>query len=189
MARPDLWLARHGQTDWSATGRHTGLTDIALNDDGRAAARELAEVLADEFFDVVLTSPLRRARDTCSLAGFGDQAVVDDDLVEWDYGDYEGITTDEIRESRPGWSIFDDGCPGGETIEQVGARADRAIARVRAQEGRAIVFSHGHALRVLAARWVELSPYDGSRLTLDTATVSVLSWDRDVPTIGRWNSR
>jgi broad specificity phosphatase PhoE len=188
VTRPDLWLARHGQTDWSVSGQHTGLTDIPLNENGRAAASQLAEILAGEHFDLVLTSPLKRARDTCALAGFGEQAVVDDDLREWDYGDYEGITTDEIRESRPGWRIFADGCPGGETIDQVGERADRVIARVRAQDGRAIVFGHGHALRVLGARWVDLPPTSGSQLALDTASVSVLSWDRETAVISRWNS-
>jgi broad specificity phosphatase PhoE len=187
VTRPDLWLARHGQTAWSVSGQHTGLTDIPLNDMGRVAARHLAESLAGEHFDLVLTSPLQRARDTCELAGFGDQAVVDDDLREWDYGEYEGMTTDEIRESRPGWRIFDDGCPGGETIAQVGARADRVITRVRAHNGRAIVFGHGHALRVLGARWVDLLPVDGSRLALDTASVSILSWDRETAVISRWN--
>jgi probable phosphoglycerate mutase len=137
----------------------------------------------------VLSSPLQRARDTCAMAGFGDQAVLDPDLVEWDYGDYEGITSDEIRRTRPDWTVFSGGCPGGETIDEVAARLDRVIARVRAQDGRAIVFSHGHALRILAARWVGLPPSGGALLTLDTATVSVLSWEREVAVIHRWNAR
>jgi broad specificity phosphatase PhoE len=189
VTRPDLWLARHGQTDWSADGRHTGRSDIPLNANGKAAALALAPRLAGEHFDLVLTSPLQRARDTCRLAGLGDQAVVDPDLREWDYGDYEGITTAEIRQTRPGWTVFEDGCPGGETVAEVGARLDRVIARVRAIDGRAIVFSHGHALRVLGARWVELPPAGGAHLALDTATVSILGWERETPVILHWNCR
>jgi probable phosphoglycerate mutase len=188
VTRPDLWLARHGETDWSANGRHTGRTDVPLNARGLAAADALATALAGERFDLVLTSPLQRASDTCTRAGFGDQAVADPDLLEWDYGDYEGITTEEIRATRPGWTVFSGGCPGGETIDAVAARLDRAIARVRAQDGRAIVFGHGHALRILAARWVGLPPTDGALLTLDTATVSLLSWEREVAVIDRWNA-
>jgi broad specificity phosphatase PhoE len=188
VPQPDLWLARHGQTDWSAAGRHTGRTDIPLNDNGRAAALALAPKLTGEHFDLVLTSPLQRARETCRLAGLGDQAIVEPDLHEWDYGDYEGITTAEIRETRPGWTVFADDCPGGETLAEVAIRLDRVIARVRATEGRVIVFSHSHALRILAARWVELPPIGGSHLTLDTATVSVLSWERETPVIHCWNS-
>ena len=135
MTRPEVWLARHGETDWSATGRHTGRTDVPLNDSGRAAARRLAELLAEPEFEAVLTSPLQRARDTCGLAGFGAVAQVDDDLQEWDYGDYEGITTAEIRETRPGWTAFAGGFPGGETLAEVGARADRVIQQIQQVEG------------------------------------------------------
>jgi broad specificity phosphatase PhoE len=188
VAQPELWLARHGETDWSAAGKHTGRTDVPLNDAGRDAARRLAGVIGTEPFDLVLTSPLSRARETCELAGYGDRAVVDDDLREWDYGEYEGVTTAEIRSQRPGWTVFDDGCPGGETIEAVAARADRVIERVRGIERRALVFGHGHALRILAARWIDASPQTGSRLVLATATVSVLGWEREVAAITRWNA-
>jgi broad specificity phosphatase PhoE len=188
VTRPDLWLARHGETDWSSSGRHTGRTDVPLNDHGRVAAAALAGVLDDKHFDLVLTSPLQRARQTCELAGFGSQAEIDPNLLEWDYGDYEGITTDEIRRSRPGWNIFRDGCPGGETAADVAARVDQVIARVQGIDGRALAFGHGHALRTLGARWVELDPVAGSRLALGTATVNVLSWEREVPVIHRWNS-
>jgi broad specificity phosphatase PhoE len=186
--RPDVWLARHGETDWSAAGKHTGRTDIPLNDNGRGAARRLGEVLAGQRFDLVLTSPLERARDTAELAGFGAQAEVDADLREWDYGEYEGVTTSEIRETRPGWTVFDDGCPGGETLAEVAARVDRVIERVRGIDGRVLLFSHGHSLRILAARWIELPPTDGACLVLETATVSVLGWEREVAAIIRWNA-
>jgi broad specificity phosphatase PhoE len=186
--RPDLWIARHGETDWSAAGRHTGRTDVPLNANGRAAAAKLATLLAGQHFDLVLTSPLQRARETCELAGFGDQAQVDDDLREWDYGEYEGVTTPEIRATRPGWTAFGDGPLGGETLAQVGARLDRVVERVRAQEGRALAFAHGHSLRILAARWVELPPIGGARLTLDTATISELGWERETSVISRWNA-
>jgi broad specificity phosphatase PhoE len=188
VSRPDAWLARHGETDWSAAGRHTGRTDVPLNDAGREAATALGELLHRHDFGLVLTSPLGRARQTCELAGFADQAVVDDDLREWDYGEYEGRTTAEIRETRPGWTVFDDGCPGGESIAAVAERADRVIARVRNRDGPALVFGHGHALRVLAARWVELPPEAGARLVLQTATLSVLGWEREMPAITRWNA-
>jgi broad specificity phosphatase PhoE len=183
-----VWLARHGETDWSAAGRHTGRTDIPLNANGRAAAEKLATVLAGEHFDLVLTSPLQRARDTAELAGFGAQAQVEKDLREWDYGDYEGITTAEIREQRPGWTVFKDGCPGGETLAQVCARADRVIERVRQVEGRILLFGHGHSLRILTARWIELPPQEGSRFALGTATVSVLGWEHDSAVISQWNA-
>jgi broad specificity phosphatase PhoE len=188
VSRPDAWLARHGETDWSAAGRHTGRTDVPLNDVGREAAATLGRLFRGHEFGLVLTSPLVRARETCELAGFSDQAVVDDDLREWDYGEYEGRTTAEIRETRPGWAIFEDGCPGGETIAEVAARADRVIARIRNGDGPALVFGHGHALRVAAARWVELPPEAGARLVLQTATLSVLGWERETPAITRWNA-
>jgi broad specificity phosphatase PhoE len=188
VTRPDAWLARHGETDWSASGRHTGRTDLPLNDNGRAAARKLAGVLDGRHFDLVLTSPMQRARDTCALAGYGDQAQIDDDLNEWDYGDYEGITTSAIREERPGWTAFDDGFPGGETLAEVAVRADRVIQRVRGIDGQVLIFGHGHGLRILAARWVDLPPVEGARLILGTATVSVLSWEREVAAISQWNA-
>jgi broad specificity phosphatase PhoE len=190
VADVELWLARHGETEWSRSGRHTGTTDIPLTDRGRDAAKRLGEKLRGEAFDLVLTSPLARARDTCALAGFGDGAVLTPDLVEWNYGEYEGITTEQIRETVPDWTVFTHGCPGGETAAQVGERVDRVIETVRALgSGRAIAFAHGHLLRVLGARWVELAPTDGARLVLDTATVSILGWDKETPAIRQWNAR
>lgn len=185
----ELWLARHGETEWSRSGRHTGTTDVPLTDRGRDDARRLGEKLQGERFDLVLTSPLSRARETCRLAGLGEQAVVTPDLREWDYGDYEGVTTDEIRTTRPGWTVFSDGCPGGEDATQVGERADRVIETVRSVEGgRAIAFAHGHLLRVLAARWVGLTPQDGARLVLGTGTLSMLGWERETAAIQSWNA-
>jgi broad specificity phosphatase PhoE len=188
VTRPEVWLARHGETDWSAAGRHTGRTDIPLNDTGRAAARRLAGLLGEQRFDVVLTSPLQRARDTCRLAGFGNVGQIDDDLQEWDYGEYEGVTTAEIRETRPGWTAFAGGFPGGESLAEVSARADRVIQQIQQVEGRVLVFGHGHALRVLAARWIEQPPAAGGRLVLATATVSVLGWERETAVIQLWNA-
>jgi probable phosphoglycerate mutase len=187
VTRPELWIARHGETDWSASGRHTGRTDLPLDEHGRDAARRLGEILAGEAFELVLTSPLSRARDTCRLAGFGAQAELDTDLHEWDYGEYEGLTTDEIRAERPGWTVFEDGCPGGESLAEVAARADRVIERARRVDGRVLAFGHGHSLRILAARWANLAAVEGSRLLLGTATVSVLGWERETATISRWN--
>ncbi len=187
MTTPQLWLVRHGETAWSATGKHTGRTDVPLTDEGREAAEHLTQTLAGNTFALVLTSPMSRARDTCVLAGLGDRVEVTADLCEWDYGDYEGLTTAEIRETRPGWNVFADGCPGGESPEQVGERADRVVARVRDIDGDAIVFSHGHLLRVLAARWVGLPPQAGAHLALATASVSVLGWERETPVITSWD--
>lgn len=187
MTASRLWLVRHGETEWSASGKHTGSTDIALTDTGRQAAQHLAATLAGKHFELVLTSPLSRARETCELAGLGERAAVDEDLREWEYGAYEGLTTTGIREQRPGWSVFTDGCPGGESPEQVGDRADRVVARARATEGNVIAFSHGHLLRVLAARWVGLPPQAGAHLALATASVSVLGWEREVPVISSWD--
>jgi broad specificity phosphatase PhoE len=188
MTRPDLWLVRHGETDWSKAGKHTGRTDVPLNAAGEAAARTLRDLLAGDTFDLVLTSPLQRARRTCELAGYGDVAQVDDDLREWDYGDYEGITTAEIRKTRPDWSAFADGSPGGESLAALGARADRVIERVRQVEHCALVFGHGHALRALAARWIDQEPAGGAHLVLGTSTISVLGWEREIPAILRWNN-
>jgi probable phosphoglycerate mutase len=188
VIQPEVWLARHGETDWSAALRHTGRTDIPLNDNGRAAARRLGERLAGEHFDLVLTSPLSRARDTAELAGFGDRAEIEPNLREWDYGDYEGVTTNEIREQQPGWDIFEDGAPGGETLAQVGMRADHVLGRIRDIDGRILLIAHGHILRVVAARWINLAPIGAARLVLDTATVSVLGWERETSVISRWNA-
>jgi broad specificity phosphatase PhoE len=182
-----LWLVRHGETEWSASGRHTGKTDIPLTEAGREAAAHLAKTLTTEQFAAVLTSPMSRARDTCVLAGLGDTAIVTDDLREWDYGDYEGVTTDEIRATRPDWNVFSDGCPGGEDAEQVAARADRVVALARETDGDTIAFSHGHLLRVLAARWVGLPPEAGAHLALATASISVLGWERETPVITSWD--
>lgn len=181
-----LFLVRHGETEWSAKGKHTGLTDLPLTTSGEATARALAPVLDGESFDLVLTSPRLRARRTAALAGFG-EATVDDDLSEWDYGDYEGLTTPQIREEVPDWTVWSHPVPGGESADDVGARLDRVVARVRATEGRALVFAHGHSLRVLAARWLGLPVPDGRIFDLDTATYSVLGDDRGQPVVQRWN--
>ena len=191
MASPSLWLVRHGETAWSAAGRHTGRTDIGLDDHGRTRAVALGdllrELLAGRSLGLVLTSPLQRAVETCSLAGFAESAQVDDDLREWDYGDYEGLTTQEIRASRPNWTLWRDGCPNGETAEQVAARADRVISTVRAMADDSVLFAHGHLLRVLTARWLGLEATAGAFFALDTATVSVLGWEREQPVVRRWN--
>ncbi|HET6908793.1 MAG TPA: histidine phosphatase family protein [Mycobacteriales bacterium] len=187
MAGPQLWLVRHGETEWSAIGRHTGRTDLTLTEDGRAKAADLRDVLADHDFAMVLSSPLQRARQTCDLAGFGARAETDVDLREWDYGDYEGLTTGQIKQTRPDWSLWRDGCPGGEAADDVGRRADRVIAKACAADGDVVAFAHGHLLRVLAARWIGLDPADGALLGLDTASVSILGWERDQPVLRRWN--
>jgi broad specificity phosphatase PhoE len=183
----EVVLVRHGETEWSRSGQHTGRTDVPLTDAGRAQAGRLRAQLEGRRFARVLTSPMGRAVETCRLAGLADHAQVTDDLREWDYGEYEGITTPQIRERRPGWNLWRDGCPGGETAGQVGARADRVIGPLRSLEGDAALFGHGHLLRVLAARWVRLGPEDGARLALSTATVSVLGWERETPVIRLWN--
>ncbi len=192
MSRPGpvVWLARHGETEWSRDRRHTGRSDIPLTEEGEREARTLREPLAERSFDRVLCSPLRRARETCELAGLGDRAEVLDDLCEWDYGDYEGRTSAEIRAARPGWLLWRDGCPGGETAADVGGRADRVIADLLAGDAEvtAIVFAHGHLLRILAARWIELDPTAGQRLGLGTATLSRLGWEHDYRVIQRWNA-
>jgi probable phosphoglycerate mutase len=184
----DVWLIRHGETEWSRSGRHTGLTDLPLTDAGRRAARALMPVLARESFVLVLTSPPPRAPDTCGLAGLGDHTQVDADLVEWNYGEYEGLTTAEIHERAPGWLIFTDGAPGGERPEDVGGRADRVIARARAESGQLAIFAHGHLLRVLAARWLGWPVAAGRHLLLDTGTVNILSAYWQTPAIKRWNA-
>ena len=182
-----VWLARHGQTEWSRDGKHTGNTDVPLTDTGREQALGLGALLAGDAFELVLTSPLSRARDTAALAGFPDAEPLPD-LREWDYGEYEGLTTPEIRRQRPEWNVFDDGCPGGELATDVGRRADRVLARARSVAGPVLCFAHGHILRVMAARWLGLSAVDGRMLALDTATVSALGWEHDRAVIRRWNS-
>jgi probable phosphoglycerate mutase len=186
MSEGEVWLVRHGETAWSREHRHTSRTDVPLTENGEAAARALAGRLDGMAFDAVLTSPRRRARRTAELAGFPD-ARVDDDLVEWDYGDYEGITTEEIRRDVPGWSVWTHASPGGETAEQVACRLDRVVRRVR-QAGRVLVFAHGHSLRALAARWIGQPVADGRFLRLDTATLSTLGYERDTPVVQRWNA-
>ena len=186
---PELLLARHGETEWSLNGRHTGTTDIPLTENGRSRARDLASRLADRSFALVLTSPMRRARDTCELAGLGERAQIRDDLHEWDYGDYEGITTAEIHERNPGWRLWRDGCPNGETAVDAGARADRLIAEARAAGGDVIFFGHGHMLRVVGARWVDLPPEDGGLLGLGTGALCTLGYEHDLPILTHWNER
>ncbi len=185
--RARLVVVRHGATDWSRSGRHTGRTELPLLDDGLIEAEELGRRLAGHVFTAVLTSPLRRARETCEIAGFGSQAEVCEDLREWDYGEYEGRTTDEIRSQHPGWSLWSDGTTTGENADDVGRRADRVVARVRQSTGDVLVFAHGHFLRVLGARWVGLPPAAGALFALAPATISVLGWERDVPVVTRWN--
>ena len=181
-----LWLVRHGETEWSASGRHTSRTDLDLTEAGVEAARSVAVKLRGASFALVLSSPLLRARRTAELAGAGSPELVED-LREWDYGDDEGLTTAQIRESRPGWTVWRDGPQGGETCAEVGARADRVIELVRTVDGPVLAFSHGHFSRVLGARWLGLEVTDGAHLTLSTASVSVLGWERDTPAVLHWN--
>ena len=183
----ELWMVRHGPTEWSRDGRHTSVTDLPLLPEGEDDARALVPRLADVEPALVLTSPRRRARVTAELAGFPD-AEVDDDLAEWAYGDYEGITTAEIRETRPGWSVWLDTCPGGEDAAEVSARLDRVVARVRAADGPVLAFAHSHSLRALAARWLDRPVADGRHFALGTATMSVLGHERENPVVVRWNS-
>jgi probable phosphoglycerate mutase len=186
---PVIYLARHGETSWSLTGQHTGLTDLPLTERGERNARRLAERLARLAFAKVFTSPLKRATRTCELAGFGAAAEVDQDLVEWNYGKYEGLRTTEIRRERPDWQLFRDGCPSGESPDQVGARADHVLSRVRAIQGDLLIFSSGHFLRVLAARWLGIEPAAGRCFMLATASVSVLGYENSLsqPVIRLWN--
>jgi broad specificity phosphatase PhoE len=187
--QPDLWIARHGETEWSRSGRHTSVTDLPLTPRGERSAQALCDRLAGTPFDLVLVSPLRRARETAALAGFKDETQVEPDAHEWRYGAYEGLTSQEIRAEVPGWSVWTQPSPGGEAAADVAARADRIVERVRREAPeRALLFAHGHILRVLAARWVGLPPEAGAHLVLDVATVSVLGWERETPAIARWNS-
>ena len=184
-----IYLARHGETAWSLTGQHTGVTDLPLTKRGERNAVRLGERLAGSVFAKVLTSPLQRAARTCELAGFGAVAEVDRDLVEWNYGDYEGLRTAEIHAKRPDWDLFRDGCPNGESPQQIGARADRVVNRLRAIKGNVLIFSSGHFLRVLAARWLGLEPAAGKYFMLNTASLSALSYEHELsnPTIQFWN--
>ena len=181
-------LVRHGETEWSRSGQHTGRTDIPLTERGRNDARLLAPLLSSVDFALVLSSPLGRARETCELAGLGRRMELEPDLMEWNYGDYEGLTSKEIKRTAPNWMVFTDGCPGGETPEQVAARADRVINRVRSATGPVALFAHGHLLRVLAARWIGLPPSAGQNFLLDTSTVGVLGYYQGVPAMKRWNA-
>jgi broad specificity phosphatase PhoE len=188
VAAMEIVLARHGETEWSRDGRHTGRTDIPLTENGRRQARALGRALAEWRFERVVSSPLERALDTCRLAGLGDAVETSDDLLEWDYGEYEGVATPQIRESRPGWYLWRDGCPGGEQPQDVGRRADRVIAAVADCEGDVALFAHGHVLRVIAARWLGLGPEAGALLALGTATISVLGYEREARVVRRWNA-
>ena len=186
---PAVYLARHGETAWTVTGQHTGLTDLPLTERGECNARKLGERLNGMKFAKVFTSPLQRARRTCELAGFGGVAEIDRDLVEWDYGEYEGRLTVDILRERPDWQLFRDGCPGGESPQQVAARADRVVNRVRAVTGDVLLFSSGHFLRVLATRWIGLEPINGKSFMLSTASLSELSYENSLsqPAVRLWN--
>jgi probable phosphoglycerate mutase len=183
-----VFAIRHGETEWSLNGRHTGTTDIPLTGNGRRIGELLRRALSGRRFALVLVSPLQRARATCELAGLAAGAIIEPDLFEWDYGTYEGLTPGQIHDQAPGWLIFRDGCPGGETPDQVGARADRVIARARAAGGDVALFAHGHVLRVLVARWLELPAGAGQHFLLDTGTVNVLDQYRGIPALKTWNA-
>jgi broad specificity phosphatase PhoE len=190
LAANNICLVRHGETAWSITGQHTGLTDLSLTSQGEEQARALAPRLKALSFDHVLSSPLRRALQTCELAGFAGQATLDPGLVEWDYGDYEGRTLAQIHQERPGWELFRDGCPGGESVVQITERVDRVVSRLRKLEGRVLIFSSGHVLRVLAARWVDSCAALGRRLMLDPACICELGYDHGRDSVIRlWNQR
>ena len=186
---PVIYLARHGETAWSLSGQHTGLTDLPLTPRGECNARRLGDRLKGLELARVFTSPLQRAKRTCELAGFSSRAEVDRDLVEWDYGEYEGLRTADIHATRPDWELFRDGFPGGESFDEIGARADRVVERVRSVDGAVLLFSSGHFLRVLAARWVGLKPQDARYLLLSTASLSTLTYEHNPsePAIGLWN--
>ena len=183
----NLFAIRHGETAWSLSGQHTGTTDIPLTEQGRRVTARIGAVLAENAFRLVLCSPMQRARETCALAGFGDKAVIEPDLMEWNYGEYEGLTTEQIHEVAPGWLVFRDGCPGGETPEQIGGRVDRVIARSRAVDRDIALFAHGHVLRVLVARWIGLPAGCGQHFLLDTGTLCVLGDYRGIPAVRVWN--
>jgi broad specificity phosphatase PhoE len=186
---PRLWAIRHGETEWSRSGRHTGRTDLPLTAAGRREAEALGKLLAAERFAQVLSSPLRRARETCELAGLGARARIEPDLAEWDYGEYEGLTTEAIQRASPGWTVWEGSCPGGESAAQVGARADRVIAGTRGSAGDVVLFAHAHVLRVLAARWLCLGPSLGRCFALDTAAFGILGLEHGTPVLRLWNAR
>lgn len=185
----EIFLVRHGQTEWSVSGRHTGLTDLPLTDDGRKEAGRIGQVLSRFDFDRVFSSPLERARRTCELAGFGERMEVEPDLVEWNYGEYEGLKREEIAQrAGPDWGVFTHGCAGGESPSQIAARIDRLIAKLRRLDGRLLLFAHGHVLRVLGTRWMGAPVSLGQHLLLDTATLSVLTYYRGTPALKHWNA-
>ena len=188
MPSQQIYLIRHGETEWSLSGQHTGITDLPLTENGQKVAKLLTPVLAKETFALVLTSPLERARMTCELAGLGARAEIERDLMEWNYGEYEGLTPRQIHAKAPGWMLFSDGCPGGESPEQVGARVDRVITNTRAAEGHVALFAHGHIFRVFAARWLGLPAAAGCHFLLDTATLNILSYYRGIAAVKRWNA-
>ena len=188
MTRAEITLIRHGETDWSRTLRHTGRTDVPLTDAGRNEARSLAARLAEQEFTRVLVSPLARALETCELAGLGEGAERRDELVELDYGDYEGLTTAHIRETVPGWTVWSHGSPGGETVEDAGTRVDPIVAELAAAEGDVAVVAHGHLLRILGARWLDQPAAFGARMALATGTLSVLGWEREIRCLRGWNA-
>jgi probable phosphoglycerate mutase len=181
-------IIRHGQTEWSANGKHTSVTDLALTEEGRAQAEGLAAKLRGETFSLVLCSPLRRARETCELAGFGQRAEIRDDLREWEYGEYEGLTTPEIRQRDPDWDLWSQGCPGGERPDHVSHRVDQVLARIVDTDGDALVFAHGHVLRVLTARWLQMEPAAGARFKLAAGSIGTLGYERETEVIERWNA-
>lgn len=183
----EIVVVRHGETEWSAAGKHTSRSDVPLTERGRARARAVGGELEGREFALVLCSPLRRARETCELAGFGARAVICEDLREWDYGEYEGLTTPQIREQRPDWDLWRDGCPGGELPAQVGARADRALACLREARGDGLAFAHAHILRVLTARWLAMEVAAGARFALSAGGASVLGYERETEVVVQWN--
>jgi broad specificity phosphatase PhoE len=189
--QPQLWLIRHGETEWSLSGAHTGRTDLPLTDRGKQRAQAIGKYLNGRPFALVLTSPMQRARETCRLAGYGDEAVIDDSLREWDYGDYEGRSSADIRKDRPGWNLWQDGVINGETVEQVAERArvvvNRALFEGKNKQGDCALFAHGHILRILTACWLRVAPNDGKLFALDTATVSILGWEHESRVIRVWN--
>jgi broad specificity phosphatase PhoE len=188
QAQPVVWIVRHGETEWSKNGKHTSFTDLPLTENGERTGAQLAERLKDEQFDRVLSSPMTRARRTAELAGFGDRVVVDDRLVEWQYGEYEGITTAETRQTIPDFTVWTHWIYGGEQLYEVAERADAVIADLRTTDERTLIFAHGHFLRVFTASWLGLRPITGANFELHTATISVLGWERDTPTLQRWNA-
>lgn len=184
----DIYIARHGATEWSKSGQHTSRTDLPLLPEGEEQAEGMRSKLDGVAFSLVLCSPLRRARETCELAGFGDAAEITEDLVEWDYGEYEGLTTPDIRETNPSWWLWRDGCPGGEMPGEIGARVDRVLARFASVDGNGLVFAHGHLLRVFTARWLEMEVAAGARFKLEAGSLGILGHERDTTVIEHWSA-